>query len=219
MAIKELKPYNLENRLGAYANWVGELRRGKIPAQLPEDTTEPLAKLSEELRLLAEVIVRREDQLNKLFEVVHTVERGILVEDVLDSIFKSFAAIIPYDRIGCAFLSGGGTRLTAYWARSNLGPPQITKGYSQLMEGSSLQDVFRTGEPRILNDLKSYLAASRNRTPPAASSPRAADRASPFLYLSTAARSASFFSQAAKNGHTERSTRHSSARSPKRLPP
>jgi GAF domain-containing protein len=159
MAIKELKPYNMENRLGAYANWVGELRRGKIPAQLPEDTTEPLAKLSQELRLLAEVIVRRGDQLNKLFEVVHTVERGILVEDVLDSIFKSFAAIIPYDRIGCAFLSDGGTRLTAYWARSNLGPPQITKGYSQLMEGSSLQDVFRTGEPRILNDLKSYLAA------------------------------------------------------------
>jgi hypothetical protein len=30
-----------------------------------------------------------------LFEVVHTVERGILVEDVLVSIFKSFVAIIP----------------------------------------------------------------------------------------------------------------------------
>jgi GGDEF domain-containing protein len=143
----------------AYANWVGELRRGKSPPHLPEDTAAPLDKLSHELRLLADVIARREDQLNKLFEVVHTVERGILVEDVLDSIFKSFAAIIPYDRIGCAFLSDGGTRLTAFWARSNLGPPRITKGYSQPMEGSSLQEVFRTGEPRILNDLESYLEA------------------------------------------------------------
>jgi diguanylate cyclase (GGDEF)-like protein len=159
MHTNEHKPRALEDRVDAYANWVGELRRGHSPPHLPEDTAEPLAKLSRELRLLADVIVRREDQLNKLFEVVHTVERGILVEDVLDSIFKSFAAIIPYDRIGCAFLSDGGTRLTAYWARSNLGPPQITKGYSQPMEGSSLQELFRTGEPRILNDLESYLAA------------------------------------------------------------
>jgi diguanylate cyclase (GGDEF)-like protein len=159
MDTNEHKPHALEDRLDAYAAWVGELRRGKSPPHLPEDTAAPLDKLSHELRLLADVIARREDQLNKLFEVVHTVERGILVEDVLDSIFKSFAAIIPYDRIGCAFLSDGGTRLTAFWARSNLGPPRITKGYSQPMEGSSLQEVFRTGEPRILNDLESYLEA------------------------------------------------------------
>jgi diguanylate cyclase (GGDEF)-like protein len=155
----ERKPHDLEDRLDAYAAWVGELRRGSSPPHLPEDTVAPLAKLSQELRLLADVIARREDQLNMLFEVVHTVERGILVEDVLDMIFKSFAAIIPYDRIGCAFLSDGGTRLTAFWARSNLGPAQITKGYSQPMEGSSLQEVFRAGEPRILNDLESYLDA------------------------------------------------------------
>jgi len=159
MDTKEHKPHALEDRLDAYAAWVGELRRGHSPPDLPENTADPLAKLTRELRLLADVIARREDQLNKLFEVMHTVERGILVEDVLDVIFNSFAAIIPYDRIGCAFLSDGGTRLTAYWARSNLGPPRITKGYSRPMEGSSLQEVFRTGEPRILNDLESYLEA------------------------------------------------------------
>ena len=159
MDTNEHKQHDLVNRLDAYAAWVGELRRGKSPPDLPEETADPLAKLTRELRLLADVIARREDQLNKLFEVVHTVERGILVEDVLDSTFKSFAAIIPYNRIGCAFLSDGGTRLTAFWARSNLGPLQITKGYSRPMEGSSLQEVFRTGEPRILNDLESYLEA------------------------------------------------------------
>jgi diguanylate cyclase (GGDEF)-like protein len=155
----ERTPHALEDRLDAYAAWVGEIRRGSRPPQRPEDTAAPLAKLSQELRLLADVIARREDQLQKLFEVVHTVERGILVEDVLEMIFNSFAAIIPYDRMGCAFLSDGGARLTAFWARSNLGPAQITKGYSQPMEGSSIQEVFRTGEPRILNDLESYLDA------------------------------------------------------------
>ena len=159
MDTNERKPHAVEDRLDAYAAWVGDLRRGHSPPHLPEDSAAPLDKLSRELRLLADVIARRENQLNKLFEVVHTVERGILVDDVLDVIFKSFAAIIPYDRIGCAFLSDGGTRLTAYWARSNLGPLQITKGYSQPMEGSSLQEVFRTGEPRILNDLESYFDA------------------------------------------------------------
>ena len=80
----ERKPHALEDRLEAYAAWVGDLRRGHSPSHLPEDTAAPLDKLNHELRLLADVITRREDQLNKLFEVVHTVERGILVEDVLD---------------------------------------------------------------------------------------------------------------------------------------
>ena len=155
----EHKPHVLEDRLEAYSSWIGELRQAKSPPHLPEDTADPLVKLSRELSLLADVIARREHQLLRLFEVVHTVERGILVEDVLDSIFEGFTGIIPYDRIGCAFLSDGGTRLTAFWARSNLGPVQITKGYSQPMQGSSLQEVFRTGEPRILNDLESYLDA------------------------------------------------------------
>jgi diguanylate cyclase (GGDEF)-like protein len=159
MAMDEHKPHALEDRLEAYSSWIGELRQAKSPPHLPEDIADPLVKLSRELRLLADVIARREDQLLRLFEVVHTVERGILVEDVLDSIFEGFAGIIPYDRIGCAFLSDGGTRLTAFWARSHLGPVQITKGYSQPMQGSSLQEVFRTGEPRILNDLESYLDA------------------------------------------------------------
>ena len=150
----------LEDRVDAYSTWIKEISAGKSTKPPPTDAADPLARIGRELRLLSDAITRRESELSRLFQVVHKVERGLLVEDVLDRIFDGFSGILPYDRIGCAFLSDGGARLTAHWARSNLGPPQIAKGYSQQLAGSSLEQVFRTGEPRILNDLESYLLAN-----------------------------------------------------------
>lgn len=118
----------------------------------------PVDDLIEELDRLLAWLNSRIAQSDALLEVVEQVARGMLLEDVLGRIYDAFKSLIPYDRIGCALLNESGTKLRAYWARTEYPNVKIPVGFTAPLRGSSLEGVMVSREPRIINDLEAYLA-------------------------------------------------------------
>jgi len=83
---------------------------------------------------------------------------GRSLDDLLASIYDSLAGVVPYNRIGVAMLDETRYVLRAVWSRSD-GEMRLKEGYSAPVAGSTLEELLRSGQPRIINDLEAYLAA------------------------------------------------------------
>jgi signal transduction histidine kinase len=135
------------------------MRAGDYDINLPERTgDESVDQLAAALLDLSQSLDQRFQQLRTLQDVAEQVNRALLLDQVCEHVYGVFRDTIPYDRIGLALLEDGGRVLRARWARSESDTVRLPVGYAAALEGSSLQRVLETGEPRILNDLEAYLA-------------------------------------------------------------
>jgi diguanylate cyclase (GGDEF)-like protein len=95
--------------------------------------------------------------LRALLDVTGKINSGLVIEEILEYIYDSFDAIIPYDRIGCALVDRADMSVRSIWAHSDSDIPELGPGYSAPLENTSLGSILESGEPRILNDLEAYL--------------------------------------------------------------
>ena len=144
--------------IAEYRSAIRALREGRFNLDLPASSTDEVGKLGAELLDLASHLERKFEEVSKLQKLAVNVSAGLFIEDILDRVYESFRTLIPYDRIGCAFLSDDRTKVIAHWARSEMPPENIKPGYQGVLAGSSLQQILDTGLPRIINDLEAYYA-------------------------------------------------------------
>jgi signal transduction histidine kinase len=149
-------------RILKYVEIAHAMKEGAFNVNLSKEGTDEVAKLGTALEDLARSLEKRFEEITTLTEITTQINSGMLLDDVLNYVFKSFRPIIPYDRIGCALIEEDGKVVRARWARSDSKEMEITKGYSSSLEGSSLQIIMQTGQPRIINDLQDYLRGHPN---------------------------------------------------------
>lgn len=144
-------------RILKYVEIADAMKQGSFKVNLLKEGTDDVARLGLALEDLARSLEKRFEEIKTLTEITVHINSGMLLDDVLNYVFESFRPIIPYDRIGCALIEENGKVVRAYWARSDAQVLEITKGYESPLEGSSLQNIMQTSQPRIINNLEQYL--------------------------------------------------------------
>lgn len=129
-----------------------------VEVKVHHDDDPEVVRLGLALRDMASALDRTFRETRELSRITEQVNAGLLLDDALEYVYGAFRELIPYDRIGLSLIDRTGRHVEARWARSEAAEMQITRGYSAALAGSSLEDILRTGKPRILNDLPDYLA-------------------------------------------------------------
>jgi signal transduction histidine kinase len=106
---------------------------------------------------LAEIIERSDIQHKYLSRLTAHLNAGLYIEEILDKIYDDLKNLFPYNRIGYAIIHDQDYSVQAIWAKSDQPNIYLRKGYKAPLQGSSLERILVSGEPRIINDLESYL--------------------------------------------------------------
>lgn len=97
----------------------------------------------------------------KTAKILNHINRKVASQEtlgqIIDFLFINIQEVIPCDRIAVSFFEENGRRLTIHHVKTNYDDIHMGRGYSADLDNSSLEKVFASGTPRIINDLKGYL--------------------------------------------------------------
>ena len=161
---KQLKSLQLktgkERRINIYQRAVKDMVTEDLQNEIPPVPSGGTEELVNVLVTLGKRLDHKFAEINALSEITGRINSGVFLDEVLDHVFETFEKIIPYHRIGLAFIEfnkGGKQNVISHWVRSKDKELFIPIGYSAPLEGSSLQEIARNNTPRIINDLIVHL--------------------------------------------------------------
>ncbi len=154
--MNELTP-GLDDRIQKLITATEELERGNFSIEVSTIPSDGIGRLGHTLIRLARVLEARYREIQKLNQITLRINTGLLLDDILDEVYKDFHDFIPYNRIGFSLIENDGKMVRAYWAKTDQPVMKLLKDFDAPLAGSSLEEILRTGKPRIINDLETYL--------------------------------------------------------------
>lgn len=151
-----------DGRILAYLEATHRLLRGEFESEVPVAPLDEVGRLDEALRELSRALQVRYSEFQLLDRITSQINAGLLLDDILENVYRDFRQFIPYNRIGFSLLEDEGRVVRAGWAKTDQPVMRLGRGYSAPLAGSSLEAIFKTGQPRILNDLLAYLEVKPN---------------------------------------------------------
>ena len=82
----------------------------------------------------------------------------VLFELTCNFVYERVSPDVPFDRLGVALYDEPAGLVRHRWSRQNYPGGALPEDYSAPLSGSSLEEVARTGRPRIIADLVQYLS-------------------------------------------------------------
>jgi signal transduction histidine kinase len=148
----------LDDRIKKLINVTHQLTEGNYNVEVPVTPMDEMGQLGKALQELANSLEVHYQELARLNRLTAQINSGLLLDQILDELYRDFHAIIPYNRIGLALLEEGGRVLRSRWVKTDRELVRLGPSYSAKMAGSSLQGILESRQPRILNHLDDYLA-------------------------------------------------------------
>jgi GAF domain-containing protein len=151
------EPSDRDQRIAQFIKATEQLKQGQYDLEVPASPLDDVGRLGQALRDLAHVLELRYREVQKIEKITTQINAGVLLDDILEIVYRDFRELIPYNRIGLSLIEDDGQTVRARWAQTDQSNMTITAGYSSRLAGSSLEAIIRTGQPRILNNLEEYL--------------------------------------------------------------